>query len=65
MSEPIIELKNVYRSFKQGRVDIPVLRDVNLAIRPGEILCLVGESGCGKQRRARSSAGCCRPLAGR
>ncbi len=48
MSEPIIELKNVYRSFKQGRTKIPVLRDVNLAIHPGEILCLVGESGCGK-----------------
>jgi oligopeptide/dipeptide ABC transporter ATP-binding protein len=48
MTEPLVELRHVYRSFKQGRTLIPVLQDINLAVKPNEILCLVGESGCGK-----------------
>ncbi len=46
--QPLIELRHVHRVFKKGRTDIPVLQDINLAVHPGEILCLVGESGCGK-----------------
>ncbi len=48
MSQPLVELRHVGRTFKQGRVTVPVLQDINLAIAPNEILCLVGESGCGK-----------------
>jgi len=48
MNEPLVELHHVYRSFKQGRTSVQVLQDVNLHIAPNEILCLVGESGCGK-----------------
>ncbi|MBZ0319188.1 MAG: ABC transporter ATP-binding protein [Anaerolineae bacterium] len=46
--QPLIELRHVHRHFKKGRTDIPVLQDISLAVHPGEILCLVGESGCGK-----------------
>ena len=48
MPEPILELKQVYRSFKRGREVIPVLQDINFAVNKLEFLCLVGESGCGK-----------------
>ena len=48
MSQPILELKHVYRSFKRGREVIPVLQDINFAVNELEFLCLVGESGCGK-----------------
>jgi peptide/nickel transport system ATP-binding protein len=48
MSQPLVELRHVGRSFKQGRTMIPVLQDINLTIAPNEIVCLVGESGCGK-----------------
>ncbi len=48
MSQPLVELRHVDRTFKQGRSTIPVLQDVNLAVHPNEIVCLVGESGCGK-----------------
>lgn len=48
MPAPIIELKQVYRSFKRGREIIPVLQDINFAVNNLEFLCLVGESGCGK-----------------
>jgi oligopeptide/dipeptide ABC transporter ATP-binding protein len=47
-NQPLVELRHVHRSFRQGRVMIPVLQDINLTIAPNEIVCLVGESGCGK-----------------
>ena len=45
---PVIELKNVYRSFKQGNQTLQVLRGVNLDVEKGEIVALVGQSGSGK-----------------
>jgi oligopeptide/dipeptide ABC transporter ATP-binding protein len=64
MSAPLIELRHVYRSFKQGRVQIPVLQDINLSIAPNEILCLVGESGCGKTTTGKIVTGLLNPSEG-
>ena len=44
MPERMVELKNV--SFAVG--DLQILSDLNLQINEGEILILLGESGCGK-----------------
>ncbi len=57
MSTPLIELRHVSRSFRQGRTSIPVLQDINLKVQPNEILCLVGESGCGKTTTGKIIAG--------
>jgi lipoprotein-releasing system ATP-binding protein len=48
MSNIILELKKLTRTFKQGQDELHVLKEANLNIRAGEIVALVGPSGAGK-----------------
>ncbi|NUQ65886.1 MAG: ABC transporter ATP-binding protein [Pirellulales bacterium] len=43
-----LEAVNLRKSYRKGQVEIPVLRGVDLFVRQGEFLAIVGQSGSGK-----------------
>jgi peptide/nickel transport system ATP-binding protein len=54
---PIVELRHVHRWFVKNRQRIPVIQDVSLTVENNDILCIVGESGCGKTTTGKMIAG--------
>lgn len=44
----ILELRNIYKTYTQGKLDVPVLKDVSLSVEEGEYLAIMGPSGSGK-----------------
>jgi oligopeptide/dipeptide ABC transporter ATP-binding protein len=63
--DSILALENITRSFKNGQSVVPVLQDISIGINRLEILCLVGESGCGKTTTGKILAGLLPPTSGR
>ena len=61
---PIIELRNVTKRFGSGRDRVTAVDSISLDIEPGEIVCLVGESGCGKSTTGRMVVGLLPPSEG-
>lgn len=45
---PVIEVINVKKSYTLGDMEVPILREINLTVREGEFLAIMGPSGSGK-----------------
>lgn len=50
----LLEIKNLSVSFRTPQGEVEAVRDVSLSLRAGEVLAIVGESGCGKSVLCRS-----------
>ena len=48
MSEPLVRLGGVSRTFRSGEVEVKALREADLAINQGDYLSIMGPSGSGK-----------------
>ena len=50
----LLEVKNLSVTYRSPRGDVQAVRDVSFSLRPGEVLAVVGESGCGKSVTSQS-----------
>lgn len=50
MSSPVLEFVQVQRRFGQGAGSVDALRDVTLALEPGQIVGVVGDNGAAGRR---------------
>ncbi|OUQ64285.1 macrolide ABC transporter ATP-binding protein [Eubacterium sp. An11] len=44
----LLELKHIYKNYKQDKIVVPVLKDINISIDEGEYVAIMGPSGSGK-----------------
>jgi NitT/TauT family transport system ATP-binding protein len=65
LGEPILTVRGVSRGFARGSGEVRVLADVDLSLRAGEIVGLLGRSGSGKSTLLRIISGLIRPSSGR
>lgn len=44
----MISLKHIYKTYKQGPLEVPVLHDISMEVEDGEYVSIMGPSGSGK-----------------
>jgi len=61
----ILKAENLEKTYRVGKVDVPALRGVSLAIQEGEFIGIMGPSGCGKSTMLHLLGGLLTPTKGR
>jgi len=65
MTSTLIEVENLYKSYRRDSLEIPVLRNISLTIHEGEFVAFMGPSGSGKTTLLNLIAGIDKPTSGR
>jgi len=64
-SDPVLETKNLWVELDRGEEMRDVLRGIDLEVRPGERIALMGRNGAGKSTLLQTAAGLHEPVAGK
>lgn len=65
MAQVIVKLEAVEKIYKQGKIEVPALRGLDLEVRRGEFMALTGPSGSGKTTALNIIGGLDTPTRGR
>jgi putative ABC transport system ATP-binding protein len=64
MTPPLVEIRNLVKSYRRGDQIVPVLQDISLSIAEGDFIALMGPSGSGKSTLLNMIAGIDKPDSG-
>jgi putative ABC transport system ATP-binding protein len=63
--EPILKTEDLWKVYGNGKLEVPALQGVNVAVAPGEFVSIMGPSGCGKSTMLHVIGGLARATRGR
>lgn len=65
VAQPVLQLHDLYKIYKEGDIETVALRGARLAVQPGEFVAITGRSGAGKSTLLSLVGGLATPSAGR